>query len=80
MHFKVGYTILILLSVLGIKLNTFVSGKNNDLVTPRSLVDHDQPARSLRAARMDSNIRARSIEGCLGHGFDLYYLDGKAQS
>ncbi len=52
-------------------------GLDNDIVSAELSAAHRTPVRNLRAARMESKTNARSIEGCLGHNFDMHYLDGR---
>lgn len=69
-------TNLPLLLILIIRVGYAAFGVNHDIAEPVSLAGNGIPARSLRAAHASSNIKVRSMEGCLGHDFDLHYLDG----
>jgi hypothetical protein len=74
MHPQACYTIVALLFVLGFQVNANPFQVDYD-PTFQSLADRSL-TRSLRAAKAKSNIKARSIEGCLEHEIDLHYLDG----
>ena len=75
MHLQACYMIVALLFVLGFQVNANSFEVNYDPSSFQSLTDRNL-IRSLRAAKAKSNLKARSIEGCLEHEIDLHYLDG----
>jgi hypothetical protein len=75
MHLQAYHTIVALLFVLGLQVNANSFQVDYDPASFQSLTDRNL-IRSLRAAKAKSNLKARSIEGCLEHEIDLHYLDG----
>ena len=75
MHLQAYYTIVALLFVLGLQVNANSFQVDYDPASFQSPTDRNL-IRSLRAAKAKSNLKARSIEGCLEHEIDLHYLDG----
>jgi hypothetical protein len=67
--------IVALLFVLGFQVNGNSFQVDFDPTSFQSLKDRNL-VRSLRAAKAKSNLKARSIKGCLDHEIDLHYLDG----
>ena len=75
MHLQACYMIVTLLFVLGFQVNANSFQVDYDPASFQSLTDRNL-VRSLRAAKAKSNLKARSIKGCLEHEIDLHYLDG----
>jgi hypothetical protein len=71
------YLIISLVFTLGLRVDATSFGVQYDPVTLKPILDRNL-IRSLRAATTKSNIKARSIEGCLEHEIDLHYLDGNS--
>jgi hypothetical protein len=67
--------IVALLFVFGFQVNANSFQVDYDPTSFQSLTDRSL-IRSLRAAKAKSNLKARSIEGCLEHEIDMHYLDG----
>lgn len=78
MHLQSFFIILSLSSLLGLGGGSAAFGDDYNLVASGRVADHSRPIRSLSAARKVSNIKSRSIEGCLSHDLELHYMEGDA--
>lgn len=64
-----------LMFLLGLHAHATSFAIERDPTSLEPLGNH-RPVRNLRAAKTKTDIKARSIEGCLEHEIDLHYLDG----
>ena len=75
MHIFGSYIIVSLILVLRFHADATMLGVEYDPITLNPLMGYSH-VRRLRAATIKSDLKARSIEGCLEHEIDLHYLDG----
>lgn len=79
MHIYESCTIVCLVLVFGLCVDSTLFGVEYDPITLKPVMGHNH-VRNLRAATTKSNLKARSIVGCLEHEIDLHYLDGNYAS
>jgi hypothetical protein len=79
MYMPIFSVVLSLLPLFGISVNAAAFGLGYASTASETSTEHVEVIRTLRAARPESNIRVRSIEGFARHDLELHYIDGELE-